>query len=167
MIQQHINQIPRLILLTVLGLLLAGCGASSPHLMSVEPAEIFDISSEQDAQKIANYLTGVTAADQLIMKVPRGYSLPIQLEIDTPLARLNSSAGNLEFSQDLYLCLSSEKNLASPDGMRWAPFNDMDLVKKLFGGDQGSLSLAMSNSAETGSLLTVKLAVTPSKTVND
>lgn len=140
--------------------------ARKPQQLDISSIPVYDISAVPDAEIIERYLTEQGTKNPLIIKVPNGYVLPIHLDIDTPLAKLDSDAGNLVFTTDLYLYINERNILTSPDTARWAPFSDMEMVKKLFGADKGSLSLGMSATAKEGAQLSVKVMLTPAEKVN-
>ncbi len=137
--------------------------ASMPKQLDISTLPIYDISAAPDAQLIDKYLDEQKHKDPFIIKIPKGYALPVRLEIDTPLAKLDSDAGDLQFTQDLYIYLDNREVLASPDAKRWAPFSDMEMVKELFGGDQGSVSLGVGAKEIEGARLTVKVRMTSAK----
>ncbi len=152
--------------LLILLVCLAGC-AGKPQQLDISTIPIYDISAAPDAELIGKYLSEQQHKDPLILKVPNGYALPIHLNIDTPLAKLDSDAGSLQFTKDLYLFLDDTNVLASPDMMLWAPFSDMEMVKELFGADQGAVSLGMSATEQEGALLSVKVLLTPAGATNN
>lgn len=137
--------------------------ASMPKQLDISTLPIYDISAAPDTLLIDKYLDEKMSKDPFIIKIPNGYALPVRLDIDTPLAKLDSDAGNLQFTQDLYIYLNNTEVLASPDTKRWAPFSHMEMVKELFGGDQGSVSLGLGAQEKEGTRLTVTVKMTAAK----
>lgn len=143
-------------------LIFSGGCAKTPRRLDISAIPLYDISDAATAEKLAQFKKGTPADEPFVLKIPTGSMLPVHISVDTPLAKLDSEAGNLRFSQDLYLYFTTEKILASPDGRLWAPFTDMDAVKELFGGDKGMIKMEMSSTKEKGALLSLDIAVTPS-----
>ena len=147
---------PKILSLLILVVCIAGC-AGKPRQFDISAVTIYDISAKPDAELIEKYLSGQEHKDPLILKVPNGYALPIHLNIDTPLAKLDSDAGSLQFTKDVFLYLDNKKVLASPDTKLWAPFSDMEMIKELFDAGQGAVSLGMSATEQEGAMLSVKV----------
>ncbi len=148
----------RTIIIAAALMLVAGC-ASSPQPLDIESISVYDISTPPEAKLIEQHVNN-TAAEPLVIKIPKGYNLAIHLNIDTPLAKLDSDAGKLHFVRDLYVYLDKEMVLVSPDKRSWAPFSDMEMVKTLFGADKGSVSLGMSARKDDGAMLMLSVIMT-------
>lgn len=144
-------------------LLISGC-ASKPTAIDLDSVPLYDLSQDKFAlEKLSQFSDGSWDGSPFAFKIPSGYELPIHISVDTPIAQLDSSAGNLVFSHDVFFYLEGDQQFASPDGVQWAPCNEIDLLKELFKGDKGSLAIGMSAKEHEQTTLSIKLVLTRKK----
>ena len=138
-------------------LFLAACGATpTPNLTGTA---ILDIANPQDLAAFPSLTKGERLEKPVIIKIPRGFSLPVHIVVDTPLAAMESHCSQMVFKEDLFLALSNEAMLASPDLKTWANAAEMEAVKELFGGGKGEISVSMGADKQQGAQLDLKIAV--------
>lgn len=156
-----------LLLFVVTQLLFTGC--SSIRRIDTQTITTIDISGEiPDLSALESALEQLSAGELLtepvIAKVPQGFKLPVHLKIDTPLAHMENRDGVLVFDRALYLYVSNQEMLVSPEGDRWTDIANIETVKGLFGGDKGELTVGMAVSQEEGPLLNIALILHPETT---
>jgi hypothetical protein len=145
-----------------LGILLLFSACSAVHHTPEISTPVLDISGDApDLRVFESLLQGERLKEPVIIKIPKGFSLPVHIAVNTPLAVMESNCSHLIFRQDLFLYLSNQKILASPDGKQWADFDDMDAIKDLFGGSQGEISISMGSGEQKGAQLDLKVIVHP------
>jgi hypothetical protein len=97
----------------------------------------------------------------LVLKIEEGDELPLELAVHHPLMSVDTGANTVRFQRDLYLYLSAQQLLISPDGERWAAIHDFETWKELFGGfdegGRGSLSVGLGVTPEDGATMTVAI----------
>jgi hypothetical protein len=71
------------------------------------------------------------------------------------------TCGDLIFTREIFLYLSDQEILVSPDRSRWTVFGDMAGIKELFGGGTSELQLGMSADKASGPLLEIGVTVHP------
>ncbi len=138
------------------GTLLFSC--SSRQLLDTSSIKTIDVAQ---LDKQGDSLEALTAPDELkeplIIKIPAGFALPLEINIATPLATMASNDNKLIFSKDLYLFITSSKILASPDSTVWVPVNDIKELKSVFGLGEGEFSVKMSAAKEDGAVVKMHL----------
>lgn len=150
----------RCLLLACLLFMLAGC-ATATHTLNINPDDIMTINLGRPVtdpavlEKLAALepLQGKSVdlvKEPFIIEVPKGFYLPVQMDLETPLFRMHSDCSRLVFDRDVYVYVGPDGLLAGPDKIRWAPLSDLDEVKDLFGLGRGNLSIGMSVAKETG-----------------
>ena len=139
---------------------LTGCG--SPPTVDLASVRHIDITGDYDETALLDQLArGTIMKEPLVVKVPAGFPLPVAFKLKSPLAEMNSDCSTLHFRRDLYVYLSSNEILLSPDLKQWAHFNDMESVKELFGGGKGELAVQMSTSKENGARIEIDMTIYP------
>lgn len=138
-------------------LLLSACSATrAPDLTA---ATVLNIANTEDLAALPSLEEGGRLEKPVIIKIPRGFSLPVHIVVDTPLAAMESHCSQMVFKEDLFLALSNEAMLASPDLKTWANAAEMEAVKELFGGGKGEISVSMGADKQQGAQLDLKIAV--------
>ena len=123
---------------------------------------VLDISGDAPDLRVFESLSKEEELKEpVIIKVPQGFSLPVRIAVNTPLAIMESNCSHLVFQQDLFLYISNEEMLASPDGEQWADIADIDAVMDLFGGNKGEIAISMGTGEQKGAQLDLKLTVHP------
>jgi len=154
------SALPKICIALILIFFMSSC-ASTPQSIELGSIPLYDLEKQDIAQeKLESFLQGEWDGEPFALKIPKGLNLPVHITVDTPVANLDSDAGSLHFKRDVFIYLDKKRSLASPDGENWAPFSDMDLLKKLFDGDQGSLAISMSGTKNEGMLLSLSLLLT-------
>ncbi len=132
--------------------------ATSPTI-DLSDVEIIDIVNNPEGFAALDLTgDGSQPPQPFILKVPAGHGLPVHLSIDTPLASMASTCSTLNFHRDLFVYMSSSHFLVSPDATQWAPFDDLEQIKSLFGVGAGELSVGMSGSQEDGATLQIGIS---------
>jgi len=72
-------------------------------------------------------------------------------------ATLQPGVNTLRFERDVYLFLSKDGVLLSPDGERWARLEDLKALKELFGLCRGSMAIGFGVSQKDGGVLSIGL----------
>jgi len=149
--------------LVVLVLLSSGLtGCSSVQRPDLSATRMVDISSgDEEIARLETFFQGERLVEPLIIKVPAGFALPVRFTLDTPIAEMAGVGGDLVFTRDIYLYLSEQMMLVSPDRKSWAPFGDLEGIKDLFAAGQGEIKLGMSADKGSGPLLQVGVTVHP------
>ena len=142
-------------------ILFSACSAVN-HTPDITNVPVFDISGDAPDLGVFESLSkGEKLEEPVIIKLPQGFSLPVRIAVNTPLATMESNCSHLEFQQDLFLYISNQGMLASPDGRQWADSGDMDAVKDLFGGDKGEIAISIGSGKQEGTQLELKVTVLP------
>jgi hypothetical protein len=142
-------------------ILFSACSAVH-HTPEISNTQVLDISGDaQDLQVFESLSKGEKLEEPVIVKVPKGFSLPVRIAVNTPLAIMESNCSHLAFQQDLFLYISNQGMQASPDGHQWADIGDMDAVKDLFGGDKGEIAISIGSGKQEGAQLELKVTVLP------
>jgi hypothetical protein len=108
-------------------------------------------------------LPGQVGAEQLTEQMPfivhiaAGETVPMQIQLELPLATLQAGENVLQFKCDVYLYIARDAMEVSPDGVRWATMGDFDAIKELFGVGQGSFRLGFGATADEGAIVTAAL----------
>jgi hypothetical protein len=126
----------RLPVVLTAALLLAGC--SGIHTISSAGVPTVDLASLQ--KDPAKHGFGMDKAGRprlptqgLIVKVPKGTRVPMQLNLAVGVATLEPGNNQVLFHRDLLLFISRDGLRVSPDGKLWALIQDVKAIRKLFG----------------------------------
>ena len=142
-------------------LLFSACGAVN-HTPDISSTPILDMSGDAPDMRVFESLSkGEELREPVIVKVPKGFALPVHIAVNTPLAVMESNCSKLVFQQDLFLYISKQGMLASPDTERWADIADIDAAKDLFGGDKGQIAISMGTGKDKGAQMDFKVIVYP------
>ena len=146
--------------IVLLLVLFSGCsGIQKIDTTQLQSIDLSRIEETDDLSALKEMAEGKPLEKPLLFKVPKGFSLPVQFQVNTPLAHLDSSCGNLVFSQDLFLYLTQSAMFVSPDMENWASWGDFDAIKELFGWSEGRLAVGIGATRKDGALLGVKIGV--------
>jgi hypothetical protein len=149
-----------LVLLVLLSSGLTGC--TSVKTPDLSATRMVDISSgDEEIAKLETFFQGQRLVEPLIIKIPAGFALPVRITLDTPIARMAGDCGDLVFTRDIYLYMSEQMMLVSPDRSRWAPFADLEGIKDLFAAGRGEINLGMSADKSSGPLLEIGATIHP------
>ena len=144
--------------------LFTGCsGIQKIDTAQLHNIDLSTIDEQQDLSILTQMVEGKPLEEPVVMKLPQGFRLPVQLTLKSPLAELNSSCGTMVFSQDLFLYLTQSGLMVSPDKINWVNFSDVDAIKELFGWSGGNLAIGIGASQNQGAILKVKVGVLPVK----
>ncbi len=142
-------------------LLFSACSAVH-HTPDITNVPVFDISGNApDLSVLESFSKGEKLEEPVIIKLPQGFSLPVRIAVNTPLAIMESNCSHLVFQQDLFLYISNQGMLASPDSEQWVDIADMDAMKDLFGGSKGEVAISMGTGEQDGAQLDLKVTVHP------
>jgi hypothetical protein len=139
----------------VLFFMLSGC--SGIRTMDTSGIKAFTITSTSLSCESADLVRDITAGKDVVFKIPAGQTLPLQINIDMPMAETKGVPNEIRFKRDTYFFVSQNRMLISPDGIRWAPIHDLDAIKKLYGWSRGSLSFGLSASKKQKTRLEMAL----------
>lgn len=144
--------------------LFVGCsGIQKIDTAKVQSVDLSSLEEEHDLSILVEMAKGKPLKEPVVMKLPKGFRLPVHLTLNSPLAQLDSECGTLIFSQDFFLYLSHASMLVSPDRINWANMADFDAVKELFGWGGGNLALGIGATRDQGAFLEMKIGVDPVK----
>jgi hypothetical protein len=153
---------PALLACLAAGLLLAGCAGI--RIIDTASVATIDITGDPEGLPQLEQLSQGRPIEQpVILKIPQGTAVPVQVSVETPLARMEGGCGDLHFDKDLYLYLSAAEILVSPDGNRWAGMDDRKAVNTLFGIQGGQFRVGLSASKIDGTALQIKVLASPRK----
>ncbi len=142
--------------LAVVGAAVAlGCGGVQTLRKDVSQASTIEqikANPESFVERIKN------PGDGILLAIKKGETVTLRLDLKTPsIATLQPGVNTLRFERDVYLFLSRNGVLLSPDGQRWARVEDMKAIKELFGLSRGTLQIGLGVSKEDGAVLSIGL----------
>lgn len=97
--------------------------------------------------------------DGLIIHVPAGETVPLELDVLLPFAQVAPGENQVRFTKDIYLYVSKKAILLSPDGVSFAPIHKFKSIKRLFGASRGTLQIGFSADKEKGPSVAVGVAL--------
>lgn len=118
-----------------------------------------DISS--DTEKAEEIYQGLNKGTPYIFKIEKGDALPFEVKIDLPFVFLTPSTNELRFVEDVYVYISNENIMFSPDGDHWASPENPKQLKSLFGIQQGFLSVGFTIEKKGDPMLRLELGTKP------
>ena len=142
--------------LAALGLLLStGCAG----IHTLDTARIRTVSLPDYQAEIARAPEAWKLPPEgVILKVAKGLTLPLNVEVTTTIASLVPGANKVRLDRDLYLYLSPTSVELSPDGERWAVMGNFRGFQELFGAHRGgSFQLGLGVTKGEGPFVTVKV----------
>jgi hypothetical protein len=89
----------------------------------------------------------------VILRVPAGTVVPLDINISLPFARVEPGENRVAFTSDVYIFMSPEKFMISPDAERWAEMGNWKAMKKLFGFDRGTLGVGLGVVKDKGAFM--------------
>lgn len=95
--------------------------------------------------------------DGLIVLLEKGREVPLDLLLSSSLLTVKSTDGTVTAERDLYMLITGQGMMLSPDGKRFAPVQNQRSMKKLFGLDGGSFALGFGVTREEGAKVTVRV----------
>ena len=152
MFKIEFNNLIVLTLLACLSILSACKTGQSTDTANIERITLTQLKT--DGEKYGNILR---AGKPLIIKIPAGATIPIQLNLEVGFASFVPGDNNLRFDKATMLLISQKGLLLSPDGKDWAPIQDIKGLKKIFNIKGGSLALQFSARAKDGPFIRVNL----------
>jgi hypothetical protein len=93
----------------------------------------------------------------IIVKVHKGEKIPLKLDAETGVVTLLVEESYLQFERDVYLLISSKGVMVGPDGESFAPIHKLKGLKKVFGLEEGSLSVGLGVAKEDGAHIRIAL----------
>lgn len=108
---------------------------------------------EKEGERLMPKLTG----DGVIVLLEKGRKVPLDLALSSSLLSVSSTDGHVTAERDLYMLISREGLLLSPDGERFAPVQNQRSMKKLFGLDGGRFALGFGVTRDEGAKVTVRV----------
>ena len=135
--------------------LLAGCSS----VRTIDSGEIptFTLNEVRaDPERLSGLLSGESRG--VIVSVPRGDRLPLEIDVSVPFAHLDTGKAWIHFDRNVWFHFSPGDMLISPDGERFGPVYDMAALKELFHFESGNLSLGFGVSAKQGAKAVLRLA---------
>ncbi len=121
-------------------------GCSGVQTIDTSGIKEVTITSANLASEHVDLVRNVQAGKDVIFKVPAGQTLPLQINIDMPMIKTVGVPNEIRFKRDTYFYISKNRMLISPDGTSWAPIQDLDSLKKLYGWSRGTLAIGLSAS---------------------
>jgi hypothetical protein len=106
---------------------------------------------KQNSEQLAQALQG----DGMVVHLTAGESIALELAAELPFAELEPGDNQISFTRDVYLFISKEGVMLSPDGVSFAPLHKMKSLKKLFGADKGSFRVGFKVSKEDGAAVSM------------
>jgi len=91
----------------------------------------------------------------VVIMAPKGYSIPLKINIDIPIVNLVPGNNRIVFSRDVYILISSKTLRISPDGKQWAYIKNMEAIQELFSFAKGKFSVGFGASEKEGTFMTV------------
>jgi hypothetical protein len=155
---------PSAIPCSVVAVLLLGSGCS--HVQTIDRSAVETVTLRELSANPGEYQDLLRAyadgSGGLILEIEEGDELPLELAIRHPLVSVDTGKNTVLFQRHMFIYLSARGLLISPDGERWAPIQEMDAWKELFGGFKegrhGTLSVGLGVTAEDGAAVTVVVA---------
>ena len=134
-------------LLSLLVLLAPACSSlKGPDRSKMEPIRLSDLASDPDAFGKALAEDG----DGILVLMKKGESLPMKLTADLKFGRIVTGRNRLVFDQDVYLYLSPNEILLSPNQVDWAPIQDTKALGEVFGIESGQFTLGFGVTRDFG-----------------
>ena len=148
MINNSINLKISSIIISLITIFIIIIGCSSIKSTTKEESEnIKTFTVNEFKEKAQEYMLNASSGkiDKIIVKVKKGEKIPVNIIFEMPFAKLNSTSNaELEFMQDIYFMISQNEFYISKDKLEWAPIQDMDAIKNIFGIQNGIISVGLS-----------------------
>jgi hypothetical protein len=93
--------------------------------------------------------------DGLVVHLKAGESIALGLGAELPFAKLQPGDNKLLFTRDVYLFISKDGVMLSPDGISFAPLQKVKGLKKLFGADRGFFRVGFKVSKDEGAAISM------------
>ena len=93
--------------------------------------------------------------DGLVVHLKAGESIALELAAELPFAKLQPGDNKLSFTRDVYLFISREGVMLSPDGVSFAPLQKVKGLKKLFGAEKGFFKVGFKVSKDEGAAISM------------
>lgn len=146
-----------IVVATVLGAAAFGCGGVQK--IERDPSQAvriadFEANPEAFAAKLQN------PGDGIFVALKKGDAVALKLALDAPgLAALETQGNRIRFERDVYLFISKDGALLSPDARRWARIQDAKALKDVFGIQGGTLQIGFGASQEEGASIAITLGM--------
>jgi len=145
-------------LLAAAFLLFAFTGCATIHRIDIDRGSVIPVSKIlSDPAGSESIGKAVQEGKDVVLFVAKGQSIPLKINLDTPLVKVENGKNSLVFMQHTYLLISRSGFMVSPDGERWAAIQDLKALKKLYGFKGGSLSIGFGVSKEEGASATLNV----------
>ncbi len=130
--------------------ILIGCS----HTQKLNTQEFESVSLMQFTDNSEKYSKTLFETKRgLIIKVPAGTSIPIDLQMNVHFAEFIQGKNYIKFKNDTYLFIQSDKILISADKIKWAPIHDLSAIKEIYKIRKGSISLGFAATKEKGAYI--------------
>jgi hypothetical protein len=136
--------------------LLVGC--ATIHRMDIAKLNVISVPEiVADPAKMLDYAKIIQEGKDIVFKIPEGQAIPLKLNLDSPVAKLDPGKNQVVFTRDVYLWISKSQARVSPDGQRWADIGNLKSIGKVFGFGKGQFSLGFYATKEEGAAVSVDL----------
>ncbi|MDD5224391.1 MAG: hypothetical protein PHE84_10395 [bacterium] len=133
-------------------------GCATIHRMDIAKLNVISVSEiVADPAKMLDYAKIIQEGKDIVFKIPEGQAIPLKLNLDLPVAKLEPGKNQVVFSRDVYLWISKSRARVSPDGQRWADIGNLKSIGKLFGFGKGQVSLGFFATKEEGAAVSVDI----------
>jgi len=150
--------IPSAVFIGFLLFMLSGCAAI--HQMDVTQLEVIPVSDViSEPAKWQNILKEIQGGNEVIFHIREGQSIPLIINFEHPLIKLQAGKNNLVFTRDAYLLISQSKMEISLDGQKWVNIGDFKSQKKLLGAGTSAFSVGFGATQEEGTQINVNVSV--------
>ncbi len=146
------------LLLTLLCMAVLQTGCSGVHRLDRSKTEVFSVSAMMaDTAKRTAFSKTIEEGGEAIVMIPEGTVMPFSVELNIPIATLKSGQSEIQFDRDVYVYISSENIMISPDGEKWAELGDMSTIRQLFDFGQRAMRFGLVVSEEKGPYVSISV----------
>lgn len=121
------------------------------------PAGRFETVTLDQLSSQGERLAPKVMGDGVIVHVEKGQQIPLEFTFRTSVLSAETKGGTVTAQRELFLLISREGLLMSPDGARFAAVQDQDALKKLFGLNGGQFALGLGATKEEGAKVVVRI----------
>jgi len=136
----------------------AGIGCAGVQVLDIDRSQVIPVSTlTPDSAAQRNLGKALQEGKEVVVFIPKGQSVPINVNLAVPMASLAPSKNNLVFTRDTYLLFSNSRFMISPDAERWAPIGDFAAQKDLYGYKGGHLLIGFGVTKEAGPIISLDM----------
>jgi len=130
---------------------------STLQTMPVAQKDILQPSDfRNNPQLIESVMVQYQNKQSIIVKVPKGEQIPLDLVVNTSLFELKTKGNTIVTKQDIYMSISQQDILLSANANLWCQAYDYSCVKKIFSLGNGDIAMALSAN-ESGPLASIAI----------